>query len=248
MRLIGMMLVRNSASELQSTLDAMSTYCDAVVVVDDRSDDDTLDIARAHHVVRDVVSMPAPSGPNVDWMIPEATLLDTLYRLADNANPDWLIRLDDDEYLEGAESLRGVLAEQPAEVSAVRFPRVSTWNDSDYPQMVPLMSSASSMNAVVLRHYPGLVAAQPMHNLLPRITEERGRITTDERVRFVHTGWNTLHRRIERARTYTRLDPTCQWNHGTAYDRGLLFGYSFDELDDLKSEYARRSAADEVRV
>ena len=87
-----------------------------------------------------------------------------------------------------------------------------------------------------------------MHNLLPRGTQERGRIATDERVRFVHTGWDTLDRRIERARTYSRLDPTCEWNHGTSYDRGLLFGYSFDELDALRAEYARRATADTVRV
>lgn len=243
-----MMLVRNSASSLHSTLDAMSTYCDGVVVVDDRSEDDTFDIARAHHVVRDVVSMPAPSGPNVDWAIPEGTLLNTLYRIAEDQRPDWLIRVDDDEYVDGSASLRGVLAEQAANVSAVRFPRVSLWDDVDYPRMVPLMGTATSMNAVVLRHAPGLTATQPMHNLLPPGTAERGRIATDDRIRFVHTGWNTLHRRIERARTYTRLDPTCQWNHGTQYDRGLLFGFSFGQLDDLKSEYARRFATDEVRV
>lgn len=238
-----MMLVRNAESRLRSALDKAAEFCDAVVVVDDRSEDASFAIARSHPIVADVASMPSPPGPNDDWLIPEGTLLDALYRLADNENADWLVRIDDDEHLEGAESLRSVLAEQEDDVSAVRFPRFSTWDDDEYPLMVPLMGSAQSMNGLVLRHYPGMIASQPWHNQFPQGTTERGRITSDTRVRFVHAGWDTLDRRIERARKYDRLDPECRWNHGISYDRGLLFGYSFDELDELRAEYARRAAA-----
>jgi hypothetical protein len=242
MRLLGLMLVRNAESRVLSNLDRMSAYCDGVVVVDDRSEDDSFAVARSHPLVSDAVSMPASTGANVDWAIPEGTLLNTLYRLADRHSPDWLIRLDDDEYLDGHESLRGVLEEQRSDVSAVRFPRVSVWDDDEFPRMVPLMGSARSMNGIVVRHRPDLTSTQPYHNLLPRGVGEGGRIASDERVTFVHTGWNTLEVRIERARRYAKLDPECRWNHGTSYDRGLLFGYSFAELDDLRAEYRRRVA------
>jgi len=245
-RLLGMMLVRNAEARLQAMLDAMTSYCDGVVVVDDRSADNTFGIARSHPLVRDAVTMPSPRGPNVDWMHPESTLLNELYRLADKENPDWLIRLDDDEYLDGSEGLRGVLDEQASDVVAVRFPRVSTWNDPQFPRMVPLMGSGRTMNGIVLRHAPGLVATQPLHNMFPEGTQERGSVASDERVSFAHTGWGTLARRVETARKYERLDPDCRWNYGTPYDRGLLFGYSFDELDDLRAEYVRRFASSEV--
>ena len=126
-RLIGMMLVRNCASSLQSTLDAMSTYCDAVVVVDDRSEDGTFDIARAHHVVRDVVVDAGAERP-------ECRLGDTRRHVAEHAvparrrpEPGLADRVDDDEFVDGSESLpRGRARRAGLPRSArCRFPRDS---------------------------------------------------------------------------------------------------------------------------
>ncbi|MEV4432567.1 hypothetical protein [Streptomyces sp. NPDC049585] len=61
---------------------------------------------------------------------------------------------------------------------------------------------------------------------------------------MVHSGWDTLDKRIARVRLYQKLDPDNVHNFGAAYDRALLFGYRLDELDQLKADYARRAAAE----
>src|SRR5262245_9695024 len=100
MELLGSMIVRNAGSTLEASLDELSGFCDAVVLVDDRSSDDTALIARQHPVVRAVTSMRS-TGVDHDWVIPEGELLDELYRLAEAQSPRWLIRIDDDEHLDG---------------------------------------------------------------------------------------------------------------------------------------------------
>lgn len=169
-------------------------------------------------------------------------MYELLYRMADFYRPDWIIQLDDDEYIQNGGDVTRVLAAIPQSVSCIKFPKTSSWNDVQYPELVPLMGNATNMSAAVWRYYPGLRAGtQPLHNpRYPANIEAHGEVIRSHELRFIHQGWDTLEKRINAVDRYSRLDPEFKLNHGVPYDKGLLFGYKRDELDQLLVEYRKR--------
>jgi glycosyltransferase involved in cell wall biosynthesis len=245
-RVLGLMMVRNAEGVLRETLDAMAEYCDGVCVVVDRSSDGTEDIGRRHPLVRDCSVIP-PGEDDRPWAVGEDRLLTMLYGMAEREGADWLLRLDCDERVEPGGELRSALATVAPDVAGVRFPKWSTWDDPDHPDLVPLMGSGRTMNGAVWRACPGLRATRPLHNpRLPAGVETRGAITDRDDVIFLHTGWSTLAKRVRRVEDYMALDPECRWNYGVPYDEGLLFGYRLDELDELVADYRRMAASPEA--
>jgi hypothetical protein len=240
MRLLALIMARNAGAEFSRFLDRIAQYCDGAMLVDDRSSDETAALGRSHPIVRTVYSVPAGESSG-DWAISEHVLLNQLYSMAEGDGSDWVVRLDCDEHIEPAAELRSALEILPLDVVGARFPKQSTWNDPEYPDMVPLLGTARSKQGAAWRNLPGLRAYQELHN--PRMPEgvaDSGRIVELESPMFFHTGWSTLDRRISRARFYLSRDPDSRWNRGLPYDRGLLFGYSLQEIDILLGEYHRR--------
>jgi glycosyltransferase involved in cell wall biosynthesis len=240
MKVVGLIMARNAGKRLQATLDGMAEYCDGVFLLDDRSTDETAQIARNHAIVWNCLRVNPTIGEG-EWLFPENRHLNLLYTMAEFEKPDWVLRLDDDESIQPGEKLREVLAAQGEEVSGVCFPKFSLWNDPDYPDMVPLMGRLYRMQGAVWRGYEGVWAQQPLHNLrMPEGVKERGKVVESHEVTFFHSGWNTLSQRIAKAKFYISRDPERRWNHGVAYDRSLLFGYSLSEIDELLAEYRKR--------
>lgn len=244
MRLLAIMTTRNSGDRLSCRLDRMSEYCDGVYAINDRSTDNTRHILRSHALVKNEVTIPSALSSD-PWYFDEGTLLNICYKLAELYEPDWIIRIDDDEELLGDRGVRRLLAELPPSVAAVAFPRVSTWSDVEYPYMVPLMGKATSpRGAGFWRFQRGAFAAKRFHN--PRIPAElygAGMVIEADCISLMHDGWNTLEKRIERVDLYSQLDPKCDLNAGVPYDRGLLFGFQRNNIAGLIAEYKRRLEA-----
>lgn len=248
MRVLGLMMVHNAGSGLQDALDAMAEFCDGACVVVDRSTDDSEMIVRRHRLVRACRVIP-PQLSDAPWAIGEGRLLNMLYRMAEHEGADWVLRLDCDERVEPGERLRPMLSSMPQTIAGVRFPKESTWDDPDYPALVPLMSRACSMQGAVWRLYPDIRATQPLHNLrLPACVPRHGSVLDTYDIVCLHAGWSTLAQRLDRVRLYTLLDPTARWNHGVRYDHGLLFGYGLEQLDELIDEYRRRRTAASIKI
>ncbi|MGH9279817.1 MAG: hypothetical protein ACRD12_17175 [Acidimicrobiales bacterium] len=103
------------------------------------------------------------------------------------------------------------------------------------------MGQARSMQGGAFRAGIGFAARQPHHNLrIPHGVEHVGRIADNTETVFLHSGWDTLDRRVAKARFYQAQDPGYAWNYGVPYDRGLLFGYALSETDDLIADYKER--------
>lgn len=248
MRVLGLMMVRNAESRLQEALDAMAGFCDGACVVVDRSTDSTEMIVRRHRLVQACRVIP-PQPSDAPWAFGEGRLLNLLYRMAEHEGADWILRLDCDERVEPGESLRPMLSGLPPTIAGVRFPKESTWDDPDYPALVPLMSRARSMQGAVWRLYPAIRATQSLHNpRLPACIPRRGSVLDTHEIVCLHTGWSTLAQRLDRVRLYTLLDPTARWNYGIRYDHGLLFGYGLEQLDELVAEYRRRRTAESIKI
>jgi hypothetical protein len=249
MKLLGLMMVRNGADRVTRTLDRMQGFCDEVYAIDDRSIDETHQLLLQHPVVTNVFRVP-PALSQQDWFFPESMGLNLLYRMADFSLPDWVIFLDDDQAVDSPHELRTILAEVPSSVAALLTPLVSSWDDPDYPLLVPLMGRATSVQGHIWRYVPGLEAgSKPVHNgQLPDNIERFGRIERLDRITVVHDGWNTLRSRLAKVDLYHTLDPDGQYNCGVPYDEGLLFGYKRGALKDLLRGYRRRLAYHEASL
>ena len=233
--------MRNGARVLQATLDGMAMYCDCAYVVDDRSSDATPDILAAHPLVANTFRVD-PTISSTPWHFAESTLLNLLYRCADLDRPDWIVCLDDDQRLVPGDRIREALQRCSADVAGLVTKCVSVWADPEYPDMVPLMGSATSVRGNVWRYYPGLEPGRRLlHNgHLPINLGAFGQVVSVGTCACYHHGWDTLARRIETVRRYNTVDPRADWNRGVPYDRALLFGYALSEVDELIRDYRRR--------
>lgn len=213
-------------------------------VLNDRSTDQSYEIGQSFKKVKNIFTA-EPDLSQKDWYFPESQMYELLYRMADFYRPDWIIQLDDDEHIEFGGDVRETLSGAGKNISCIKFQKVSIWNDTQYPEMVPLMGKATSISAAIWRYYPALKAgSQPLHNpRFPVNIEMHGEIIFSDQLKFIHNGWNTLEKRIHCVDKYMRLDPDCEFNHKTPYDKGLLFGYKRNELHLLIKEYQNRYLA-----
>jgi glycosyltransferase involved in cell wall biosynthesis len=242
MKVVGLLMVRNCEKTIARQLSRVKAYCDAIVAVDDRSTDQTFQLLTAEPAVSQVRKLQAEDTAR-EWLFPENVLLNLLYKMAEEERATWMLRLDSDEDLEPAEGIRDLLESQPESVAGIQLHRRSIWRDPSHPEMVPLMGNATSRQGAVWRGIDGLSAEQPMHNpRMPIQVPRRGSVVFSESPVVIHSGWDTLERRIRKVKLYQSLDPAGMWNHGVSYDRGLLFGYSFAELPRLVETYERKVA------
>jgi hypothetical protein len=249
LRVLGLLRVHNGGDELQAALDSLAGFCDDIYALNDRSIDETADILAGHPLVTNVVT--AHSELPVDpWVVPESAGLQLLYRMADFCRPEWIVMIDHDQVFHAEGDVRRVLAATSTNVVGLTCPIASVWNDAEYPRMVPLMGTATGTRLPFWRYFPGLHAGvKPLHNLQwPTNLQQFGRLEELAGVRLVHSGWDTLAKRIGRVNLYQRLDPDAELNFGKAYDRSLLFGYALEQVEELKSEYWRRVHSEETAV
>ena len=92
----GITKVRDEAHVIADTLDSWAQVCDEVFVYDDCSTDDTVEICRAHPVVREVISsnLLDPDRLRAEWFNRQCVLSS-----AQRFDPDWIAYFDGDEHL-----------------------------------------------------------------------------------------------------------------------------------------------------
>ncbi len=116
-RIIGIIRERNEELLLKDTLDHLSGIVDAIVVFDDASTDHSVEIARSHPAVVEVVCNRRWRKKNRAWE--ETANRKKLHDVALSYDPEWIFYSDADERFEG--DIRGyLLSECPSEVRGVR--------------------------------------------------------------------------------------------------------------------------------
>jgi glycosyltransferase involved in cell wall biosynthesis len=128
MKLIGLMRVRNEARWIERTAGALVRECDAVVVLDDHSDDGTPEIARAVGAT----VLPSPfrgidEARDKDYLLKEAERVIA----ARGGGEWWAVMMDGDEELEhgGGEIIRAAVDSGRATAYTVQI--MYLWNDTE---------------------------------------------------------------------------------------------------------------------
>lgn len=128
--IIGMIRMRNEELILQDTLDSLAHIVDGIVVYDDASTDDSVDIARRHPAVLDIIE-------NKIWkknrVSEETENRQMLLECARKYNPQWMFYADCDERFDG--NIREfLLSEKSNGVDAIKirlFDAYITQNDQN---------------------------------------------------------------------------------------------------------------------
>jgi ABC-type polysaccharide/polyol phosphate transport system ATPase subunit len=130
-KVVGMIRMRNEELILQDTLDSFSKIVDGIIIYDDASDDKSVEIARKHHAVIEVIENKVWK---LDRMEEETRSRQLLLEHAQHYNPEWLFYSDCDERFEG--DIRSFLSSNEADsIKGIRislFDAYMTNKDSEY--------------------------------------------------------------------------------------------------------------------
>ena len=133
--LVAALRVKNEAWILRFTLSCLSDFCDAIVVVDDGSTDDTVKILREFKKVKKIFENRPVSEADMD----EPRDWNKLTQMATEIDASWILFLDADEMIskQFVPEIPNVMKQ--TEYDVVRFPKVTPWFDfyryrSDLPR------------------------------------------------------------------------------------------------------------------
>lgn len=96
--MLGITRIRNEAAIIQDTLDHVSKLVDGIIVYDDASEDNTIEICENHPAVIDIIQNNKwEDNPQKRAML-EGSQRQILYQAALKRKPEWLYYFDGDEF------------------------------------------------------------------------------------------------------------------------------------------------------
>ncbi|NPV73033.1 MAG: glycosyltransferase [Pelotomaculum sp.] len=199
------MLVRNEAGRyLEMVLEHAARYIDSAVILDDASEDDTVEVCRRvlSGIPLNLVSNKEPCFNN------EIVLRKQLWELTVDTGPDWILILDADEIFEDrAPQVLRSLARRP-DVYYYAFRLYDMWDEKFYREDT-YWCAHKWYRPFMVRYVPGfnyLWKETPQHcGRFPKNIEElRGEAS---QLRIKHLGWMKPEDRLKKYYRYKQLDP-----------------------------------------
>lgn len=139
-KIIGIMRARNESLLLKDTLDHASLHVDGVIVFDDDSSDNSVDIALNHPIVLEVIKNKKWRSKHRKWE--ETSNRKLLSDRAEKYGPSWIFYFDADERFEG--DVRTLLHSIDESVDAIRISLLDAYitqgDRADFTQKDNLMN------------------------------------------------------------------------------------------------------------
>lgn len=206
-KLTAMMIVYNEADRyLERCLRSLTTYADEIVVLDDGSTDATPEICLSFPLVklyRRETSL---------FLLDESRLRHELWAYAVAGNPEWILALDADEFLEARAAYELPYLLKQKLFSAVSFRLFDCWGGEDYYRVDGLWNPWLRGFAIYLVKYQPHLSSEwpplPFHcGRLPLAYRRLPHLESDLRIK--HLGWaNPAELRLKYERAVSR-DPDC---------------------------------------
>lgn len=194
MKLIGFMQVYNEVEKgnLRRCLESMSKYCDEIVIYDDASTDNSVEVAREF---TDLII----EGEVNEWG-KEAEHRQQLLELALTRSPDWIFWLDADEVIErrGEQQDLRILCET-AEFDSYAFHEVNLWRTTAFYRLDNLYNDGwycrlwKNTGELEIENKPGL-----HQRLVPKGLKNEGQSNLE----ILHYGFAKDDRIIDKFLTY----------------------------------------------
>ncbi|KJS21271.1 MAG: glycosyl transferase [Clostridiaceae bacterium BRH_c20a] len=199
------MLVRNEADRyLPQVLKHIIQYIDEAVILDDASEDNTVDVCRniLQGIPLHLVSNKSPGFHN------EIILRKQLWDVTVSTNPDWILCLDADEVFEDrAKNEIGSLINQPY-YDYYAFRLYDFWSPTHYREDKYWEAHKYYRNFLI-RHQPHFLykwQESPLHcgRFPANITDLPGAVS---KLRVKHLGWAAPEDRLKKYQRYMKQDP-----------------------------------------
>lgn len=210
------MLVRNEASRyLERVLRHASPYIDEVVILDDASEDNTVEVCKdiLNGIPLTLVSNPEPGFNN------EIVLRKKLWELAIATEPDWILILDADEIFENKiyETIRELAKAQ--EIYHYSFRLYDMWTEDAYREDT-YWRAHTIYRPFMIRYVPEINYVwkeTPQHcGRLPlNLYELPGTLSE---LRLKHLGWMKEEDRLYKYNRYQQLDPKAVYGISEQYE------------------------------
>lgn len=210
------MLVRNEAGRyLEKVLRHATQFIDKAVILDDASEDNTVEICRQAlaGIPLIMVSNNQPLFNN------EIVLRKQLWELAISSDPDWILILDADEiFEEKAPDVLRELAQRPNMFSH-SFRLYDMWTETAYRED-PYWMAHNCYRPFMVKYVPGFNYVwrdSPQH--CGRFPQNVYELTGDiSDLRLKHLGWIRPKDRLEKYKRYKRLDPNAVFGIAEQYE------------------------------
>lgn len=209
------MLVRNEADRyLEKVLRHAARYIDSAVILDDASEDSTVEVCRKalEGIPLVLVSNSEPSFKN------EVSLRKQHWELTLETNPDWVLLLDADEMFEerAVQEIK-ILASNPG-VEVYSFRLYDMWNEENFRDD-RLWSAHQRYWARMVRFVPGFPyrwLENPLHcGGLPRNIHDMKAASSSLRIK--HFGWMKPADRLTKYYRYKKADPEGKYGNMDQY-------------------------------
>lgn len=210
------MIVKNESGRyLKQVLESAKNYIDYAVIIDDASDDDSVEVIKEAlkgiplHLVQNDHSL----------FSNEVNLRKLQFEETIKTNPDWILFLDADEMFEPAfkDNIKQLISDSTVDVYYFRL--YDFWNETQYRDDI-FWSAHHYYRPYLMRYNPNFKyewKEQAQHcgrlpvniSLLPYRTSE---------MRLKHYGWAKEKDRIEKYERYKKLDPDATYGWKEQYD------------------------------
>ncbi len=202
------MLVRNEANRyLERVLSHAAQYIDKAVILDDASEDNTVDVCKrilTAHKIPFTLVLNSTTGFNN-----EVVLRKQLWEVTVSNKPDWILILDADEMFEdeAVNSFKALTDSYP-EVDYYAFRLYDMWTEDSYRED-KYWSAHKWYRPFMVKYIPGFQAEwleTPQHcGRFPKnITDLKGEASF---LRVKHLGWLKPADRLQKYYRYKELDP-----------------------------------------
>ncbi|VBB07722.1 nucleotide-diphospho-sugar transferases [Lucifera butyrica] len=215
-RLILGMLVRNEAGKfLDIVLKQTAKFIDAAVLLDDASDDATVELCHQAlaQVPHKIISNQFPQFNN------EIILRKQLWQLTIQQNPDWILILDADELFEDRIALEIYKYITNPYIDIVKFRLYDMWDQEHYREDA-YWCAHKYYRTFLVRYNPNFEYSWneiPLH--CGRFPSNIHCLSSFEsEIRIKHLGWSTPELKLAKYARYKTLDPDAKYGIKEQYD------------------------------
>ncbi|MFV9510025.1 glycosyltransferase [Tepidibacillus sp. LV47] len=205
-KLVVGMLVKNEANRyLKRVIENISSYADELVVLDDKSIDDTVDVIRKTSTIPTYIT----SIDNGNFYENEIELRKRLYQLVLSRNPDWFMIVDADEIFDQASREKFEKLMNQNEVDVWGFKLYDMWDETHYRSDEYWRAHEYSTLMLVrnIRGFQPEWRETPIHcgRLPSNLWSLRTKST--ELMKIKHYGWADPEDRKKKYERYMKYDP-----------------------------------------